>query len=153
MKRPYKKNSGLTLLELMIATAITIVALCGLLAIFTSLFSLNETAKNLTVSTVACQDKMEEIRNADFATLYTTYNGTNFDPFGFQLQEAKGDVYIDNTDPDLLAVYVSVSWTDHSNRIIGEDSDLDGSLDTGEDLNGDGRLSSPAEIATLIGAR
>lgn len=149
----YKSNSGLTLLELMIATAILVVAIAGLLATFTGLFSLNENTRKLTLAATACQDKMEEIRNSSFATLYTTYNNTSFEPAGFIASDAEGTVYIDNTDPDLLEVAVSVSWRGRSNKIIGEDANLNGALDTGEDVNGDGRLSSPAEIVTLIGSR
>ena len=97
--------------------------------------------------------KMEEIRDAQLSTVYATYNGVNFEPAGFGSSEAEGNVYIDNTNPDLLEVCVSVSWRGRSNKIIGEDLNLNGALDAGEDLNGDGRLTSPAEIVTLIGQR
>ncbi|MBU4589882.1 MAG: prepilin-type N-terminal cleavage/methylation domain-containing protein [Candidatus Omnitrophica bacterium] len=149
----YKSNSGLTLLELMIATAVLVVAIAGLLATFAGLFSLNENTRKLTLAATACQDKLEEIRNSSFAALYTLYNNTAFEPDGFAASDAEGTVYIDNTDPDLLEVAVSVSWRGRSNKIVGEDANLNGALDTGEDTNGDERLSSPAEIVTLIGQR
>jgi len=149
----HKYNSGLTLLELMIAAAILVVAISGLLAIFTGLFSLNEGTRKLTLAVTAAQDKMEEIRDSNLATLYTTYNDTSFNPDGFGFSEAKGAVHIDNLDPDLLKVYVSISWRERSNKIVGEDANLNGSFDAGEDQNGDNRLSSPAEISTLIGSR
>jgi hypothetical protein len=96
---------------------------------------------------------MEEMRNSNFDTLFTTYNGTRFDPDGFLTQEAEGNVYINNTNQELLEVYVSVSWRERSNKTSGEDVNLNGILDPGEDLNSDGRLTSPAEIVALIGQR
>lgn len=149
----YKNNSGFTLLELMIAAAVLVIAISGLLAVFTGLLSLNENSRQLTLAITACQDKMEEIRDSDFDTLYSTYNGTSFEPDGFQTADAEGSVYVNNADPDLLEVRVSVSWRGRSNRISGEDVNLNGGFDAGEDTNGDNRLSSPAEIITLIGRR
>ena len=149
----HKDNSGLTLLELMIAAAVLVIAISGILAIFTGLFSLNENARKLTLAITASQDKIEEMRNSNFDTLFTAYNGTSFDPDGFSSSESKGAIYIDNTDPYLLEVCVSISWVERSNKIVGEDANLNGTLDSGEDLNGNGRLSSPAEIVTLIGCR
>lgn len=150
MTHQHKDNSGITLLELMIATAVLVVAITGLVAIFTRFPSLNENARKLSLAVTASQDKMEEIRNSDFGILYTTYNGVSFDPAGFPPSEAEGSIYIDNTNPNLLAIYVSVSWMESSNRIVGEDTNLNGILDSGEDLNGDERLNSPAEVVTLM---
>ena len=148
-----KNTSGLTLLEVMIATAILVIAISGLLATFTGLFSLNENARNLSLAIISAQDKMEEIRESNFNNIYNTYNNASFDVAGFDPGEAKGSISIDNSDPDLLEVYASVSWRERSNRIIGEDVNLNGSLDAGEDLNTDNRLNSPAEIASLMGNR
>ena len=153
MPNQNKDNSGLTLLELMIAAAVSVIAISGLLATFVGLLSLNENSRKLTLAAIAAQDKIEEIRNSDFTTLYTTYNGTRFDPAEFPSSEAEANVYIDNADPDLLEVYVTVSWRERSNRIIGEDINLNGVFDAGEDVNGDNRLTSPAEIVTLMGPR
>ena len=147
------RKSGFTLLELMIAAAILVIAIAGLLATFTGFLSLNENSKNISLAIEACQDKTEEIRNFNFSSLYITYNNTNFEPNGFPVTDAEGNIYIDNTDPDLLEICISVSWRESSNKIIGEDVNLNGTLDSGEDLNSDGRLSSPAEIITLMGAR
>lgn len=147
------RNKGFTLLELMVTAAVLVIAITGLLALFTGLSSLNENSKNISLAMTACQDKMEEIRDSDFSTLYTIYNGANFNPAGFPAADAKGNVSIINTNPDLLEICISVSWRERSNRIIGEDVNLNGSFDAGEDSNGDNRLSSPAEIVTLIGER
>lgn len=147
-----RKNSksGFTLLELMIAVAVIIIALAGLLAVFSHLMYLNENARKLTLAVTACQDKLEEMRNSNFSTLYATYNGTSFNPNGFSAGEAKGAISINNSNPNLLQVCVNVSWRTRSNRVIGEDKNLNGMLDAGEDINPNNRLDSPAEIITLM---
>lgn len=148
-----RNSSGLTLLELMIATSVLVIAISGLLAVFAKFLSLNENARKLSLAIAACQDKMEEIRDSNFDIIYSTYNSAHFDPDGFPAADAEGNVYINNSNPQLLRLCVSVSWKERSNRIIGEDKNLNGILDSGEDTNTDGRLSSPAETVTLMGAR
>lgn len=149
----FSNMRGFTLLELMIALGVLIVALVGLLGVFAHLISLNENSSKLTLSVAACQGKLEEMRNSNFTNLYTTYNGASFNPDGFRLGEAKGTVFINNSNPSLLQVFVSASWKTRSNRVIGEDSNLNGSLDMGEDSNSNGRLDSPSEIVTLMAQR
>src|SRR3989338_291025 len=126
-------RSGFTLLELMIAVGVLIVALAGLLGVFSHMISLNENSGKLTLAAAACQDKLEEIRNSNFSALYTAYNGANFNPAGFSSGEAKGAISINNSNPNLLQVFVSVSWRTRSNRVIGEDQNLNGVLNAGED--------------------
>ena len=151
-----ENKSGFTLLELMIGVGVLIVALTGLLGVFAHMISLNENSGKLTLAVAACQAKLEEMRNSDFSTLYVNYNGTNgtsFNPNGFSSGEAKGAVSINNSNPNLLQVFVSVSWRTRSNRVIGEDRNLNGVRDAGEDLNGNMRLDSPGQIATLMAQR
>ena len=148
-----KYKSGFTLLELMIAVGVLIVALVGLLGVFAHMMLLNENSRKLTIAVTACQDKLEEMRNANFSTLYATYNGAGFNPNGFTSGQAKGTISIDNSDPNLLRIFVSISWRTRSNRVIGEDGNLTGVLDTEEDSNGNGRPDSPAAIMTLMSQR
>jgi hypothetical protein len=56
-------------------------------------------------------------------------------------------------DAEMIEVVVSVSWQDRNGRIMGEDLDLDGTLDGGEDTNSDGELSSPVSLRTFITRR
>lgn len=137
----------------MLGVSVLIVALVGILGVFAHLISLNENSGKLTLAVAVCQAKMEEMRNSNFAALYTTYNGTNFNPGGFSLGEAKGAIYINNSNPSLLQVFVSVSWRTSSNRVTGEDRNLNGVRDAGEDLNGNLRLDSPGQLATLMAQR
>lgn len=150
-----ENKSGFTLLELMIGISVLIVALVGLLGVFAHMISLNENSGKLTLAVAACQAKLEEMRNSSFSTLYSNYNGTNgaFNPAGFPSGEAKGAISIDESNRDLLQVFVSVSWMTRSNRVIGEDRNLNGVRDAGEDLNGNLRLDSPGQLATLMAQR
>jgi len=148
-----RQKSGFTLFELVIAVAILVVAITGILATFAKFIALNEDARSLTIALTSCQDKMEEIRNSNFDTVFANYDATSFNPDGFTLNEAKGAIYVNNANPELLEIYMSVSWRGTSNRVIGEDINLDGSLSPGEDLNPDNRLNSPAEITTLMSRR
>ncbi len=151
---PCKNNkSGFTLIELMITVSVLIVALVGLLVIFSHLALLNENSRKLTLAMAACQDKLEEMRNSSFQTLYASYNGTSFNPSGFTLGQAKGAISINNSNPNLLQIFVSVSWRTRSNRVIGEDANLNGMLDAGEDAYWNNRIDSPASIMTLMSQR
>nr|MBU1328120.1 type II secretion system GspH family protein [Candidatus Omnitrophota bacterium] len=151
--KPVKYEHGFTLLELMISVSVLIVALAGLLGVFAHLISLNENSSKLTLAVAACQAKLEEIRNSTFSNIYTTYNGASFNPQGFASSEAKGAISVNNSNPNLLQVYISVSWRTRSNRIIGEDRNLNGALNAGEDLNLNNRLDSPGQLATLMAQR
>lgn len=153
LNKSLKRRRGFTLLELMIAVGVLVVALAGLLGVFAHLMLLNENSSKLTLAVTACQAKLEEMRNSTFSTLYTAYNNTSFNPSGFAAGEAKGAISINNSDPNLLQVFISVSWRTRSNRVIGEDQNLNGSLNAGEDTNPNGRLDSPGQIATLMAQR
>ena len=151
--KPAKYEHGFTLIELMISVSVLIVALAGLLGVFAHLISLNENSSKLTLAVAACQTKLEEIRNSTFSNTYATYNGASFNPQGFTSGEAKGAISINNSNPNLLQVYISVSWRTRSNRIIGEDRNLNGALNAGEDSNANNRFDSPGQLATLMAQR
>ena len=77
----------------------------------------------------------------------TTICGTNFTVNN--IPQNRGVVYVDDSNPELLKVTISVSWK-QGNTVVGEDRNLDGSLNAGEDSNGNGILDSPVELTTLI---
>lgn len=100
---------------------------------------------------MGAQEKLEEIRNHNFHKIYLDYDDTTFGVAG--IEEAEGRVDVDNTNPDLLEITVTVCWKQVGGRVIGEDLNLDGDLDTGEDSNGNGQLDSPVQIITLMAKR
>ena len=144
-RRLYER--GFTLVEVMLAVAIAAVALCGILATYAACFTLIRTSKNASIATSAAQGLLDEIRNTSFPLIKSTYNGTNFTVNNMPLN--RGIVYVDDSNPELLKVTISVCWK-QGNIVVGEDKNLNGSLDTGEDANSNGIIDSPVELTTLI---
>ena len=142
--------TGFTLIELLLAFSILVFCLCGLLLTYIQMFVLTDLSRDLTLATNAVQAKMEEIKKANFDSLLSL-NGTTFDLAGFSSSDAKGRVEVVSTAySDLMRVRIAASFRSR-NRVIGEDANLDGDLDTGEDtFISNSRLDSPMELVTLI---
>ncbi len=149
-----RKSLGFTLLEICLATLVFIIALIGILLFYLNAQEFNELASSFSTALNEAEKMMEIIKSTQFSDIYATYNNYRFDPEGFSSGLAKGVVYIDKETgrDDLLRVNVVICFR-VGRRIIGEDLDLDGILDTGEDKNGNGRLDSPAELTTLVTSR
>ncbi|MBU4589878.1 MAG: prepilin-type N-terminal cleavage/methylation domain-containing protein [Candidatus Omnitrophica bacterium] len=115
-----KKNTGFTLLELMIGAAVLILALVGLIAAYIGCFALNEKARNLTVATNDAQCVMEEIRDRN-----TAFNITQEDwsawaatdpPDGGGCSTLDNETitvtYPSGTGARPLEIIITVSWTE-----------------------------------------
>lgn len=145
-----KSKKSFTLIELLVAVAILAYVLCGLLAMYISSLNLIAISKNLSIAITAAQGLVEEIRNVPFPHIVDDYNNLKFIVNNIPL--SKGVVYVDDTDPELLRVIISVCW--HQGlRFIGEDDNLNGMLDAGEDKNSNGIIDSPVQVASLIANR
>ncbi|MDD5594722.1 MAG: prepilin-type N-terminal cleavage/methylation domain-containing protein [Candidatus Omnitrophica bacterium] len=142
---------GFTLIEITIAAGILAFALCAIFAAYISFIVLSATSRNINIATNGALGVMEEIRSTPFSQIMGTYNGFNF--ILNDIPQSRGVVYVDNTDPDLLQVTISVCWRQQDNRVIGEDLNLNGVLDPGEDTNGNGIIDSPVELVTRIANR
>ena len=159
-----RKKTGFTLIEVVIAMLVVFVAVIGLLAAYASSFELVETARNTTYALNEAQEKIEELRGHTFTDIYTYYTtppNDRFDVDGISATDGEGSIEIinDGSDPqgltsaNLLQVTVTVCWSQRSGRIIGEDTDLDGELDAGEDANGNGIMDSPVMLVTYVANR
>jgi prepilin-type N-terminal cleavage/methylation domain-containing protein len=146
---PLRTKSGFTLIEVVLAVGILVFVLCGILATYMSCLELMATSKNMTLATNAAQRKIEEIRDYNFYNIYSDYNNQTFSVDEMPAGDSSGVIYVNNSDPELLQITVSVCWRQRAGRIIGEDLDLDGSLDSGEDSNGNNIIDSPVELITL----
>jgi prepilin-type N-terminal cleavage/methylation domain-containing protein len=150
------KSSGFTLAELMVATLILGLVLVGLLGTYVACLDLTELSKNSSIATNIAMAKIEEVRNDTYANIKTDYDSTGCGrpscgkPFDITGLMGKGVSYVDNTNPDLLKITVTVCWRQRNGRIIGEDTNLNGQLDAGEDKNGNGMLDSIAQVVTYI---
>ena len=139
----------------MLATAILAIVLVGIFSIFNSAIYLADTAGSLTQMSSLLRHQMEMLNNvSDFNSL-TNFDGTTFvlDDFAFEsiaVSNAVGVFTIDSLSNDLRRATIAISYSIKGGRIIGEDTNLNGALDGGEDINNDGRLSSPVEATTII---
>ena len=155
-------ESGFTLMELMVVVWILSVTIIGMVQLFIYTSVQAEMAGRKTLAISEAQSKLEEIRNHTYASITTDYisggtPGNTFTPVFFT---GRGAVYIDSagsfitgTNAELLGVKVTVSWRDKYNRIVGEDTNLNGVLDGGEDRNGNGQLDSPVTLMGMITRR
>ena len=157
-KQRRSKNSqkGFTLAEVMVTTGIMVVAIVGLLELFIYCAVLSEATGNLAMATADAQTKMEEIRSHTYSDIVADYalGGSPGNTFNLTLGNGKGVIYVNSANPDLLQIEITVSWINNRNdRIIGEDTDRDGAIDAGEDVDGDSILDSPVDLISFIAAR
>lgn len=149
-------NSGFTLAEVLVTFFLLAFCLCGLLLTYINMLNLTELSRSLTLATNAVQKELEDIKRINFDSLMAL-DGTTFDIAGFSSSYAKGRIEIcDNITCPAIISYSDlkrvrlVACFKSRGRIFGEDQNLDGSLNTGEDKNGNNRLDCPVEVITLI---
>jgi len=143
-------HGGFTLIEVNLAMAILAFALCGLIAAYISCVVLVATSRNVNIATNAAFGLLEEIRSSSFTRIMDDYDGLHF--IVNDIPSSSGVVYVDDSNPELLKVTISVCWR-QGNRIIGGDTDLDGVLDLGERADADGIFDSPVQLVTRIANR
>ena len=143
------------LAELVILLGILSIAITSILQLFIHTNALAEVAGNKTAAVSEAQSKIEEIRTVAFDDIVTNYSsgGTPGDVFDTLVIPGKGFIYIDSTNTELLEVEVVIFWRDKYDRIIGEDLDLDGVIDSGEDVNSNGKMDSPIRLITYYTRR
>jgi len=145
-----KASKGFSLVETVLAIAILAFAVCAILQTYATCFALSSISENTNIATNAAQGLLEEMRSSSYVQLYDDYHGLLFTVN--DIPDSRGIVYVDDSNPELLKVTVAVCWRSGS-RVIGEDRDLDGVLDAGEDANGNGMIDSVVELVTLIANR
>ena len=166
------RSSGLTLIELLIGTLLIIVIAVALFGVFTSTATLNEHSRNRAWAMTDATRIMEQLRQqntgvacatpsaappAGFAA--TGWNGWLADTGatgagGKTLQPdptANELVTVSSSGVDPLTVTVSICWRSRS-RVYGE-CQWTGSQLIAADANGDGIITAPAMIATLVTCR
>jgi hypothetical protein len=141
---------SLTLIETVIASSILLMCLTAFLSSFLTLFILTDLARDTALAKCAVQAEMEEMHRITFGNLLTQ-DATTFSLPGFSAARGIGRREVRNVSghPDLREVRIIASFRTKK-RVVGEDINFNGQLDSGEDANGNGRLDSPIEIITLI---
>ena len=148
-------KKGFTLVELVFATVMLGFALANILYVFVQCQELGRIAREKTVAMSLLQVKMEDFRTRGHADVETLYNvtavGVPAETFSLAPLNGVAAVYISQFtagNSDLLEIKIVGSW--FGSRMFGEDLDLDGVEDTGEDADGDGDFSSIATVTSLI---
>ncbi len=138
---------GLTLVELMVTILVFLPAILSTILVFFRCVALIELSQNMSLAVSESQNRLMLIETTPFAQIAATYHQQ---PFFSQTLNGRGVTYVQTVDTNLLQVTVSLSWIEDNGRTIGEDSDFDGTMDSGEDVNGNGILDSPVELVTMI---
>jgi len=138
---------GFTLPELMVAAMVTVIAFMGILYTYARYLELDELSRNTAIALQTSQNKIEAIKNTQFDQIVATFNNQTFTSSGIN---GRGVVTIDATNPKLMLVTVTFSWKQTNNRMMGEDTNLNGVLNTGEDKNGNGLMDSPVQLIAYI---
>lgn len=150
---------GFSLVEILVASVIFVIVVLVLILIFISSSILCELSRNITYAVTQAESKLEEIRNHNFDLIMTDYasGGTPGNIFNLTTLNGKGTIYIDNsTGPanvNLLQIKIVACWQENNGRIIGEDINLNGVLDSGEDSNNNGELDSLATVMSYVAKR
>ena len=141
------RKAGFTLVEVIVATAVFLMAAVGGIYTFSKCLQLSEAGRTSMIALQAVKNKLEEIKAADFFTVYGTYNGKTFTTTGLN---GIGKIYVDNTNAKLFVVKVVFCWRLANGLVVGEDRNLNGVLDAGEDKNGNNEIDSVVEVLTQI---
>jgi len=149
----HRTREAFSLIELMFSLVMLIIILVGLMYTYVVCFKLNNSSRDMTLINSALQAKLESVMDTPFDSL-SSLDGNTFTLSGFAADVAVGfiDVY-DSVYNDLKYVRIVACWEEGgkgTRRKIGEDINLDGILESSEDLDNDGMVDSPAEIVTLI---
>jgi prepilin-type N-terminal cleavage/methylation domain-containing protein len=147
-----RKQQGFTLIELLVVVGILAVVILGLIQTFLLGSVLADLSNRKTIAVGEARDKLEEILNHTFASIATDYGagGTPGNTFATSQITGRGVVTVTAVTASLLQVDVVVCFRYRDGRIFGEDLDLDGTLDAGEDVNGNGVIDSDIRVSTYI---
>lgn len=145
--RRIQSNQGFTLPELMVAAMIMVLAFMGILYTYARYLELDELSRNTSLALQASQDKIEAIKNTAYDQIVATYNNQTFTYTGIN---GRGSIRIVDTNPKLMLVTVTFCWRQSNGRLMGEDKNLNGVLNTGEDANANGTIDSPVQLIAYI---
>ncbi|MBM3244611.1 MAG: prepilin-type N-terminal cleavage/methylation domain-containing protein [Candidatus Omnitrophica bacterium] len=159
-QRKQDKNlkHGFTLIELLLVVVILAFSLTGILAAYVSCFVLSATSKNISIATNEALTRIEEIRSTPYAYITNSpadamnpgyKSSPDYSFFVNSLPSGVGFINIDDSNPERLIVTVSLCWR-QGNRIIGEDTNLNGLLEAWEDIDNDGITDSTVQFSTII---
>ena len=148
------RKKGFTLIEVLVSMGVLAVAILGILAAYNASLVLARESEGYLLATESAQMKLEEMRGHNWDTMVADYSlngnpGNTFVPAGM-IGTGRGVVtFLNQVVPGMREVRIVVCWRE-KNRPFGEDTDLDGVVDAGEDVNGNGALDSPVELLAFL---
>ena len=148
-----KKNSGFTMVEVLIVAGILGFSITGMILLFNYTNVTTELAAKKSWAVNNAQNKIEEMRNYTYDQIATDYGTDPGNKFSISSINGMGRIYIDSSNAELLTVDVVVCWLDKYSRVVGEDTNRNGQLDAGEDTDGDGLIDSTVHLTTMITRR
>jgi type IV pilus assembly protein PilV len=107
-----RKKQGFTLIEIMIAIFLLVVAMLGVISVTVMVIKGNSFSKTMTTATTLAADKMEELKNTAYASLA---DGTDTQESIFTRTWAVTDgppyiTYVDPNNPVMKTVVDTVAW-------------------------------------------
>jgi Tfp pilus assembly protein PilV len=153
---------GLSLMEVLVAILIVVLAIGALATMYPGLFtSVNLDMQSLRAWEI-CQQQIETLKNSPFANLWgVAYRPWDQSPNTVKITMSDSNFscvyYVEKMRDtnlleisDLVKVVVVVCFKSGKN-VIGEDKNLNGILNSGEDAPpADSKISSPTTLTTLV---
>ena len=149
----FGSKKGVSLVEVLISAVILVIVAVVFLQSYISCIKLASMSKETLFALNSAAAKLEEVRSYTFSSIYSYYNngaGHTFKVAELNPGDSMGIVSVDNSNPNLLKVAVTVCWRHMGAGIVGEDTNLDGILQSSEDANNNGEMDSPVKLATYI---
>lgn len=129
MKNTKRLLKGFSLLELLVAAGIFVLALVGILTSYIKCLELAEISKNTSRAVYAAKTQLEEIKNTPFTQIKAAFNNVAFTAAGVN---GMGICYVDDTNAKLLVIVVTFSWRQANSLVVGADKNINGAADAGE---------------------
>ncbi len=145
-------KTGFTLVEILISMMIMSIAFASTFQLINYLIQKNEANEVAVLCTNVAQGLMDEIRNVNFDDIVGNYNNMQFSLNELTNRNIThlGLVRVSELEVGfLLRVKIIICWRQRD-RMMGEDVNFDGVLNTDEDINGNGELDSPCSIEAAI---
>ena len=145
--RTLHNKQGFSFAELLTVTLILVFVFAGVLITFFRSIELSSISSNSSAALLVTRNRMVQIKDSAFTQIFANFNNATFTTPGLT---GMGVSYVDNSDPNLYQVRIAFCWQERNGRVFGEDLNLNGLLDGGEDQNGNGFIDSPVQIISYV---